>query len=117
MYYVGLLGSPPGNFIADDTATEFLTAPSHSLILGDKVRVATTAGGSLPTGISEDVTYFVSASIVDPTHQFALAATLSGSAIDITTVGSGVFVKLNIRVIQANDTPEFAAGSLAISET
>lgn len=114
--YVGLLGDAPVNFCADDLTTEFLTAGSHSLVEDDTVRVSATPGGSLPTGLSEDVTYFVSASIDNPITQFALAATLGGAAINLTEVGSGVFVKLNSRDIQANDTAEFAAGSLAITE-
>ena len=114
--YIGLLGNAPENFISDDLATEFLTAPVHSLVEDDTVRVATTPGGPLPAGLVEDTTYFVSASIADPVSQFALSATQGGAAIDITAVGSGVFIKLNSRVIQQNDTAEFAAGSLKITE-
>lgn len=114
--YIGLLGDAPVNFVNDDLTGEFLTAGSHSLVQDDNVRVAATPGGSLPTGLSEDVTYFVSASIANPITQFALALTLGGAAIDLTEVGSGIFVKLNARVIQANDTAEFAAGSLSITE-
>lgn len=114
--YVGLLGDAPVNFVSDDLTTEFLTAGSHSLVEDDTVRVATTPAGALPTGLVEDVTYFVSASVVNPITQFALALTQGGAAINLTEVGSGVFVKLNSRVIQANDTAEFAAGSLAITE-
>ncbi len=114
--YIGLLGDAPADFCADDLTTEFLTAGSHSLVEDDTVRVAETPGGSLPTGLSEDTTYFVSASVENPITQFALSLTEGGAAIDLTEVGSGVFVKLNSRVIQQNDTAEFAAGSLAITE-
>lgn len=112
--YIGLLGDAPVNFVNDDLATEFMTAGSHSLVEDDTVRVAATPGGILPAGLSEDTTYHVLAN--PPVGQFELSLTQGGAAVNITEVGSGVFVKLNSRVIQANDTAEFAAGSLAISE-
>ena len=114
--YIGLLGDAPVNFVNDDLTTEFLTAGSHSLVENDTVRVAATPGGVLPVGLAEDTTYFVSASTVFPIIEFALSLTQGGSAINLTEVGSGVFVKLNSRTIQQNDTAEFAAGSLAITE-
>lgn len=114
--YIGLLGDAPVNFVNDDLTTEFLTAGSHSLVENNQVRVSATPGGSLPTGLSEDTTYFVSASIDNSITQFALSATEGGAAIDLSEVGSGVFIKLNSRTIQANDTAEFGAGSLAITE-
>lgn len=57
------------------------------MVVGDAVTVS-NSGGSLPTGLSANTTYFVQA-INSGSGVFQLAATYGGSAIAITGAGSG----------------------------
>jgi hypothetical protein len=67
-----------------DADTDVLTAVDHKLKNGDTL--TTFSSGTLPGGISTGQQLFV----IDRTPDtFKIAATLSGSAIDITSAGSG----------------------------
>jgi len=119
LYYVGLLGDPQQTFFGANVAgptNDVLWAANHSLVQDDPVRLATGPGDILPSPLSEDTTYYVSASIPSPTENFYLSATVGGDPVTITSSGSALFIKLNSRDIQVNDTAEFAAGSLVVSE-
>jgi uncharacterized phiE125 gp8 family phage protein len=71
-------------FIADATANT-LTGLNHPHADGDKVRLS-VSGGSLPTGLAANTDYFVR----DVSgNTLKLAATVDGTAIDITSAGSG----------------------------
>jgi hypothetical protein len=77
------LGSLSANFTANAT-TNVLTSAGHNLHNGDPVTVASTT--TLPGGLSAGTTYYV---ISVTTDTFQLAATPGGSAIDLTTTGTG----------------------------
>lgn len=66
----------------DDT----LRADNHGLTDGTQVVVLDTNIGVLPTGLTEGTVYFVRDTSGDT---FKLAATLGGSAIDLTSDGTG----------------------------
>ena len=111
MLYWGILGPSPTNF-ASSGSDDQIYSPAHGLSNGDDVRVAPTPGGTLPTGLSEDTTLFVVSGSVDVLR---LAATSGGVPIDIGA-GSGIIAGITARVIQTDDTAEFASGSLVIKE-
>ena len=67
-------------------ATGVVSWSSHGLAAGTPVRLETT--GSLPTGLTAGVTYFVAATPAAGT--FSLAATPGGAAITATAAGTGV---------------------------
>lgn len=69
-------GSSSGNWIESD---------GHGLLEGAEVEVRAETGGSVPGGLAESTTYY--AHVLSPSR-FQLAATLGGSAIDLTTAGS-----------------------------
>lgn len=72
-------------FTADATSNTF-TSASHGFLLNDQVHVYAVGAGSLPTGLTTGTLYYV----VNPTGStFQLAASAGGSAIDISTAGSG----------------------------
>lgn len=71
-------------FTADD-ATDIFTASTHGLNDGDIVFVR--SAGTLPSGLTADTAYYVRDKT---TNTFKLSATAGGSAIDISTAGSGV---------------------------
>lgn len=69
-----------------NTTTNVVTAPGHALIAADPVRLS-NSGGALPGGLAVDTDYYP-VNILGSTLQ--LAATAGGTAIDITSAGTGV---------------------------
>lgn len=73
----------PTTFTADD-ATDVITSASHGLNDGDVIYVR--SGTTLPAGLTADTAYHVRDKT---THTFKVSATAGGSAVDITTTGTG----------------------------
>jgi hypothetical protein len=71
-------------FTADAT-TDVLTATAHGLSNGDLLTV-TNSGGGLPGGLSAGVWYYV---ISAAANTFKLSTSSGGSAVDITSNGTG----------------------------
>lgn len=73
------------------STSDELTATAHGLALGDAVQVSTSGG--LPAGLSAATTYFAIVSDALGANKFKLATSyanaLAGTAIDITTAGTG----------------------------
>ena len=76
-------GTAVGTFTVD-TATDIVTSASHGLSDGAIVHVASTT--TLPTGLSANTVYYV---ISATSSTFKLSLTSGGSAIDISSTGSG----------------------------
>ena len=76
-------GTAVGTFTVD-TSTDIITSASHGLSDGTIVHVASTA--TLPTGLSANTVYYV---ISSTSSTFKLSLTSGGSAIDISSTGSG----------------------------
>lgn len=74
-------------FVAGDvnTGTDTITETAHGMQNGDPVLLS-NAGGGLPAGLAVDTTYYV---VNATTDTFQLSLTSGGSAVDITTTGSG----------------------------
>jgi hypothetical protein len=107
-------GKDPFVAVANDTATEFLRAPAHGLANDQQVRVEQFVGtGTLPTGLSENTTYFV---VNTATDQFNLAATQGGAAINITAQGKLLIVPLTPLTLNQNDQANFAIGVLKLAD-
>jgi len=66
-------------------ATNLFTSAGHGLSNGDVVLVS-NSGGALPSGLSTYTPYYV---INRTTNDFQLSTTAGGSAVDITTDGTG----------------------------
>ncbi len=81
-YKVGLAATAVA-FTAD-SGTDTLTANSHGLANADVLALATTS--ALPGGLAIDTPYYV---IGVTANTFQLAATRGGSAIDLTSTGTG----------------------------
>lgn len=82
----------PKTFTADATTNVF-TCNAHGYTDTQTVRVR-ASDGALPTGLTQDGKYFIRDAT---TNTFKLAATSGGTAIDITTAGTGT-----LRVWRAN---------------
>lgn len=79
-----------GRLVASaDVTSNALTLDVHGFDLNAPVVVRADAGGSLPAPLAEGVTYYA---IPRTESTFALAATVDGSAIDLTTAGENIVV-------------------------
>jgi hypothetical protein len=67
-----------------DSGTDTFTSASHGFANGDKVSVSATT--TLPTGLSAATIYYI---ISITTNTFQLSTTLGGSAVNITSNGTG----------------------------
>lgn len=81
-HHLGL--APAGVSFTADAGTNVLTASAHGLADNDVVSVSST--GTLPGGLAADTYYYV---VTSTTNTFQLATTRGGSAIDLTSAGSG----------------------------
>jgi hypothetical protein len=112
LLYWGWLGSDAGR-IFTATVADVLTAPGHTLVNDDQVRVMPIPGATLPTGLSAGTTYFVISVSGDT---FSLSTTQGGAAVNITASGAGLIAKIAAKPITEGDTPQFSGGSLTFSE-
>lgn len=72
--------------VTADAGTDKLSWTSTTLVDGERVMFSVSGGGSLPGGLDADTIYFV---VNKETNAFQVAATSGGSAIDLTSTGSG----------------------------
>lgn len=100
--------STPVPFTADDT-TDLLTAAAHGLANGDIVLI--DGAGTLPGGLTTNTRYFV---INSTTDTFKLSLTLGGTAIDLTTDGTGAmsFTRGGYEIPTGIDETEYWSFSL-----
>lgn len=78
-------GKDSGNAFTADSGTDVFTDTAHGLSDGNRL-ILSNSGGALPSGLSVSTVYFV---INKTDNTFQLSATEGGSAIDITTNGTG----------------------------
>jgi len=73
-----------GTITAINTGTEFFTSVAHGLVNGDQVFIDST--GTMPAPLERKVVYYVINKTVDT---FQLSLTSGGSAINVTSAGTG----------------------------
>lgn len=97
-----------------DLATDLLSSPAHGLTTDNQVRFESFPGASsVPTGLSENTTYFVIATGLTA-DQFKVSATQGGGAVNITAAGRALLMKLTPVTINQNDQPQFQSGVLKL---
>jgi microcystin-dependent protein len=79
------LGLGAGTTCTADDTTDTITATSHGLNNNDVV-LFSNSGGTLPGGLSSNTIYYVVSATTDT---FKVSTSQGGSAVDITSVGSG----------------------------
>lgn len=94
-----------------DSLTDILTATAHGLSNGQTLEVS-NSGGGLPGGLSAVTTYYV---ISSTTNTFKLSLTSGGSAIDITSNGTGTNSYVNTSDGLLHGISGIPAGGLATS--
>ena len=85
------VGSDPKTISAIDTGTETFTSNSHGKANAAAVRFHATT--TLPGGISAATTYYV---INTATNTFQVSATVGGSAVNVTSSGSGTITVYSV---------------------
>lgn len=93
-----------------DTGTDELLITAHGVFDGNVVRVASS--GTLPTGLSPGVDYYVVGSTADP-DRFQVSLTPGGSAELISSAGSGTHTAYRVVSALAGDLTKVHAQSLA----
>lgn len=111
MAIIMLDGGDPVPFTAASVGDVF-TSPAHAFANDDRCRIVAVAGGSLPTGVTEDVTYWI---VGVSGITFQLSLTMGGAAIVLTTNGDGIAQPSLPKDIGLNDIPEFAIGALVVA--
>jgi hypothetical protein len=102
-------GGPLHRFVVPtgDLGTDTLESPAHGFVNGDTVVVWAPSGG--PAGLSVGTVYFV---VSAGTDTLKLSATLGGSAIDVTAIGSGFLQKVIVEHFAGQGTLTTASLSL-----
>ena len=97
-----------------DLATDLLSSPAHGLAADQQVRLEAFPGAAaLPTGLSENTTYWVIAGGLTA-DQFKVSTTQGGAAVNITAAGRALLMKLTPVPINQNDQPQFQSGVLKL---
>ena len=107
----GPLGGAASTFTAADTGDLF-TSYGHGRVDDDQVVLQASPGSALPTGVSEDVVYYV---ISATTDTFQLSATEGGGAIALTSDGEGIAFFVDHKATNSGDTFRIAAGDLDVT--
>lgn len=92
-------------------STDVFTAPAETFVNGDQVVVVDTGNSPLPTGVSENTTYYV---VNTSGATFKLSATSGGAAIDITVDGSAFVFAQTVEVFVGQGTYTVAIGALTV---
>jgi len=107
-------GNEPFAAIVDGTGVtnNTLAASNHGLANDQQVRVERSPGiGPVPTGLSENTTYYVVGTANDT---FQLSATQAGAAIDITAEGACLAHRVTPLSIAQNDQANFAINAVKV---
>lgn len=80
MAYMPMTDTPKRAY--GDATSNLVTSKAHGFVLNDPIRVMAYAGGSVPTGLTDDTIYYARDILTDT---FGLAATVGGAAIDLTS--------------------------------
>jgi hypothetical protein len=111
--YSGVLGTAlgPGTAETDDNT---VTIPGLAgVAVGDKIIFVHSPNGLTPGGIVEGTTYFAKTVAGDV---LTLSATSGGATLTVTSDGSGFWYRSSPLQITLNVQPQFAAGTLVVTE-
>ena len=94
------------NFLPNSTfiqvnPTNTITIPSHGFVNGNKLMFSST--GTLPTGITTGVLYYVVNSAI---NTFQISISIGGSAVSITGFGSGMHTVTRLKYLEFSVAPE-----------
>ena len=97
---------------AAPSSTGVLLAPGSGYSANQTVAVFASPGSTLPSGLTAGTVYYVKSPSTD---SFSLSATNGGSAISLSTDGSGIVQAIAVEVFASQGVFTITAGSLAIT--
>lgn len=112
MIYFGIIGATD-EMLFTATVSDVFTCASHNLTNGQCVVLKAAPNVSLPTGVSADTLYYVVGVSGDT---FQLSTTSGGSAINLTSAGSGYFQVCSPQTIANGSGVTLANGAIVITE-
>lgn len=104
--------SPLVGMVVDTTADQ-IVAPSHGLVVDQRVYLLAAPGLPLPTGVSENTAYYVG-TVPDANHITLSTTTGNGTPVNITALGGALLIPYTPVTVALNATPQFAAASLVM---
>lgn len=107
LYARGGIGPAPQPFTAATSDT--VTSYAHGLAVDDRVVFWQYEPGSLPTGLTEGVVYWVKTA--PDANTFTVSTTQGGATVDITAVGQGTCQKITPIAVTQNITPLIETGT------
>lgn len=113
LHGIGLLDTDQPIFGTGHPTGELVTAFAHGLQTDQRVFVIAAPGAVIPTGLSENVAYFVLAAGLTA-DVFALSTTSGGAAVNITVGGAAMFMPYKAVTVATGATPTIASGLIAV---
>jgi hypothetical protein len=113
--FQGMFPNAAGNnayAFAAPSATGVLLAPGSAYTANQTVVVFASPGSTVPAGLTAGTVYYVKSPSSD---SFSLSATNGGSAITLSTDGSGIIQQIAVEVFASQGTFTITAGSLSIT--
>lgn len=117
-----LAASASGTDFTADNTTEELTATSHGFVTGDGPFLVSNAGGALPTGLADDVLYWVLVVDDDTLQLYTGDRESTTQLVSFTTDGTGTHTLTRASTVEAlfhlnrAHKPETIAGAADIDE-
>lgn len=109
---IGFLDADPP-VVGTGLVSDLIEAFGHGLQTDQRVYVLAAPGAPIPTGLSENVAYFVLAAGLTA-DVFSLSLTSGGAAVNITAGGASLFMPYKALTVANLATPEVAIGAVAI---
>lgn len=104
LHAIGLLDSDVPVLGYGNTSSDLIDSPGHGLATDQRVFVLGVAGSALPGTLAEGTAYYVLAAGLT-TDAFALSTSSGGSAVNISSDGTAMFIPYKAVTIATNATP------------
>lgn len=109
----GPIGQGPAlEFTCTSASPGLLTVPNSGFSINSRVSLYPTPTGTLPSGITEGVVYFVGT--VSGINISLSTTAANGSPVNTSSVGAGVIITQSPLVVSNNIIPSFAINSLLV---
>lgn len=107
----GPVGSGPAlEFTATSASPSILTVPNSAFAINNRASAYPTQSGTLPSGITEGVVYYIGT--VSGLNITLSTTAANGSPVNTSSVGSGVIILQTPLLVSQNITPSFSIGAL-----
>lgn len=113
LLYKGPLGTVIQGPFTALAAGDLITIPGHTLAVDERVAFYPLLGSALPTGLTEGTIYWVK---TVSGNDITVSTTQGGAAVDVTAAGDGIAIEAAVLAVSIGVTPNFAIGTLVVTE-